>query len=68
MSKGGKNRFGMTLTIQPSLFCFTMLGLAIAGPFLLLVRLGEGPTSSDLVAAIVLLCGPIVCFRLRRDW
>lgn len=56
----------MPALIRPGVFCFTMLAVALISLFLIIVRLGEGPTLEQALIALVLLCAPVLCLRARR--
>ena len=66
MVKRDNNKNPMPPATQPGRFCFAILGLALTGLFLLIVRLGEEPTSRQAVIALLLVCAPFLCLRTRR--
>ena len=58
MTKRDPYQAAMPAVIQPGPLCFTLLGLALAALFWLIVRLAERPTTLQAAIALALVFAP----------
>ena len=65
MSKVSRNRRTLHPAAQPGILCFAMLGLALMGLFLMIVRLAEHPSVAHGAIVLAMVCAPLLCLKSR---
>lgn len=66
MAKRHRKRFFVSLDVPRDIFCLALIGVALVSLFLVIARVGEGPTVRQTAIALLLICLPLACLRACR--